>query len=95
MDARTKAKLIRQAVKQAGYDYTLSFNDKSKSGVRRLKCMRNGYNYGETKYAEWLKQINQQLKDAGVTVISSEFELLERPFYGTYYAYVARFTDDE
>lgn len=90
MDQRKKAKLIRQAVREAGYGYGCTYNDKIKSG-RRLKCMQNGYDHGLEQYAKWEKEINKRLKELGVDVISSGFEYLVRPGYGDYVAYVARF----
>lgn len=90
MDKRKKAKLIRKVVREAGYDYWCTYNDKNKDH-QRLKCMQNGFDHGAVNYAKWEKEINKKLKEAGVEVISSGFECLERPGYGDYMAYVARF----
>lgn len=91
MDKRKKAKLIRQAVLEAGYKYAVSYNDKRVNGARRLKCMQNGYDHGQKQYDKWEKKINTRLKELGVEVSSSSFEWLDRPGYGSYRAYVAHF----
>ena len=90
MDQRKKAKLIRQAVLESGYDYWCTYNDKNKDH-QRLKCMQNGFDHGAVQYNKWAKEINKKLKELGVEVISSGFECLERPGYGDYMAYVAKF----
>lgn len=90
MDQRQKAKLIRQTVREAGYDFWASYNDKNKNG-RRLKCMRNGYDFGPKQYAKWEKTINKRLKELGVEVDSCGFERCDRPGYGDYQALVVRF----
>lgn len=90
MDKRKKAKLIRKAVREAGYDYWCTYNDKNKDH-QRLKCMQNGFDHGAVQYNKWAKEINKKLKELGVEVISSGFECLERPGYGDYMAYVAKF----
>lgn len=91
MDQRKKAKLIRQAVQNAGYSFYCTYNDKRKNNERRLKCMQNGFDHGKKQYDKWEKKINAELTKLGVEVISSGFEVLDRPGYGDYVAYVARF----
>lgn len=92
MDARTKAKLIRKAVKEAGYDYWFTFNDKNKDGTRRIKCMRNGYDFGVEQYNKWLDAIKQSLKDQQVEYSYIGFDWCDAE-RGDCVAFVCRISD--
>ena len=90
MNVKQKAQLIRKAVREAGYDYVESFNNKLKDH-NRLKCTLFGQKFSKEQYDLWLTKINEKLKEYKVEVISSNFEEVEWYGYSGHYAYIARF----
>ena len=85
---RQRVARIREIVRTE-YNYWTTYNDKVKTG-RRIKMMRNGFTHGPAMYLMWDRNIKRKLRRAGIEYQTAGFEQLERPFYGSYMAYVVR-----
>ena len=86
---RDVVKRIRDAVREGGYDFWFSYNDKLANG-RKIKFMRNGVMHTSRMYNKWTKQINKALTDRNIVVKSAQFEECYKPGYGPYQAFVVR-----
>ena len=70
MSKNTAVEQIRNAVKQGGYDYTHTFNDRMKDGTRRIKFMIEGQNSYDPSVTEYLhKNISAELSSASVSTV--------------------------
>lgn len=65
-------KQVRAIIKKH-YDYWSTFNDlRADKKTRRIKCMRNGYDFGQ-QYDAWAAAIQADLDAAGITYSEAGF----------------------
>lgn len=86
------ASQVARIVKQSGFDVWFWYNDRNKRS-RRLKFMRNGYEYTKAEYRKWDHKIKRDLAKANITVLTAGFETCDRPGYSEYKAYIVRITE--
>lgn len=83
-------KVLRTIVKKY-FDYWFTYNDKTKTD-RKIKFMRNGYQFSEKQYNNMLKNIKRDLKKQKVAYTTIDWKTC-MSWRGPYVALIVRIKD--